>query len=209
MRHLLIVTIFVCSYVAAFAQTTSTVHQGQYAVKMTNTDSWVSGADVGFQATSHIPVTAGNVLSVSFWMRDISNGRMIVFRAGEFAGGTFLQDHDLFGWPGVAAQTVWTKYEYSYTIPAGVDSITLALRPEWSGSSMALDDVSVIDQTAGNTELAPNPGFEVWSGDPLMPDGWFVFASPGKAAPTIEQLVAPPPPTPVPPTAARGWQLFQ
>lgn len=209
MKRIVTVTVFIFLWATASAQTTSTVHSGQYALQMTNNNVWVSGADVGLQTSARIPVTAGHVLDVSFWMKDVSNGRINVFRSAEYSGASWLQDHDFFGWPGYAAQPVWTKYEYSYTIPSGVDGILIAFRPEWSGSAMALDDVSVIDTSAGNAELAPNPGFETWSGDPLMADGWVTFATTGDTDPDIVQLTAPPPPTPLPPAAAHSWEMFQ
>lgn len=178
----------------------SLIHSGVNAAKVNFN---VPGGDIGFdRGDATVPVVPNSTVRISFWMR---NGAEIESQINRVSVAAFRQDGSFVGdtnyLSGLVVPDVWTKYSVDYLVPAEVTNVSLGFRAVANGSSIVLDDVSVIN-LATNTELVTNGGFEDWPGDiNSNPPDWRFFAVGGAAGELMRLSTAT--------TTVENWMLFE
>lgn len=159
-------------------------HGGNHAVKITNNNEVWTG-DVGFDIDSHrIAVTPEHQVQLVFWARngqpdpDVASFYNRVAYA-RFEGTVFRGDVNYFANQSIPSFWVQKKSAL-YTVPANTNFLNVAFRPS-AGSSIVIDDVQLIDITAGDVDLMHNGGMESWTtqGSDLVPSSWRFFAVSG------------------------------
>jgi len=157
------------------------VKSGLYAAKVVNSGSWVSGADVGLDIDDNfVAVTPGNQMTLSFYIRDGRTEpsqlvRVTIAGFGDTTGGSFVGDTNYLSGTIISSQG-FQFYSLDYTVPSGVNYVNVGFRPEYGGHAIVIDDLSLVDVTAGSGELMPNGGFEDWPGGVNdSPTGWRFF----------------------------------
>ena len=188
----------------------STVHGGVYAARIDRREEVKTG-DSGLDregAGLRIPVTGGNTLQFSAWVRTASPGlnHKFTFSAALFQGSTVLENVAIGN---ARATDEWQEHTFTHALHADATELVVAFRLSRSkGAAIVVDDVSVVDLTAGGGNLLSNPGFENWPGDgDSAPTSWRFFSVTG-ADGTIERLYEAPP-TPTPASHADGWEEYR
>jgi len=157
------------------------VHSGNNAAKIEYVTIGTPGADYGFdRVDTKIAVTGSHQLQVKAWVKA---GRPSIndewwIRAAAYQDTTWLGDTELGQY--TQATETWTEYSFNYTLPASANFININVKVRLpDGAMIVVDDVSIIDVTAGNTPLTlSNAGFEDWPGNRTdVPTDWRPFAT--------------------------------
>ncbi|MGI8908157.1 MAG: hypothetical protein ACR2IE_16920 [Candidatus Sumerlaeaceae bacterium] len=184
------------------SQTTSTVHNGQYALRLNRTTFSVDSVLDREAPGTRVPVAAGDGLILSFWARNGQVSTSFINRVAVAfftSGGTYIPPDINFN-VSASVPTVWTQFtEPVTTAPATAATMNVAFRLD-GNSSIVLDDISVINTSTSNTQILTNPGFETWPDPAVIPTGWRFF---GSADGNFERLVAPAQ------TAARDSMMYE
>jgi hypothetical protein len=166
-------------------------HGGACAVRIENrTAQWKPNMDMGFDRhSSMLPVAGGDRLKIGFWMRSDKPTSAGIARVTVAASGSkWINDTDYLR--DAVVPPVWTYYSADYQAPPGATRINLGFRPAFGGNAVLIDDVSVVNVTAGNKELVADGGFENWLVDKKEPVGWRFFLSSGTSG-SIDRATAP------------------
>ncbi|MGI8905639.1 MAG: hypothetical protein ACR2IE_04010 [Candidatus Sumerlaeaceae bacterium] len=197
------ISFLVSFFVIAAAVSNAVPRTGQFAAKVTNnTPAGGFQPDTGFdRETSRIVVLDGNSLTFTAYLK---NGRtdpsnLFAIRFAQFSStNTFLGDVEIHA--GAAIPATYTAFTHTFTPAAGTARLNLSFRLGTGGSSAIIDDISVLDTTAGNVERLSNGGLETWPDPaPAAPTDWRFF-SVGSASGTLEKVVAT--------ASAQDWALY-
>ena len=176
----------------AFAQReVPRTHGGVSAVRIENrTAQWKPNMDMGLDRHSaRLPVAPGDRLKISFWIRSDKPTSAGIARVTVAASGkSWINDTDFL--KGGSVPPVWTRFSFEYEAPPEATSINLGFRPAYGGNAVLIDDVSVVNVTAGNRELVEDGGFERWPEGRKEPAGWRFFLSSGTSG-SIDRATAP------------------
>ena len=189
----------------------STVHGGMYAARLDRREE-VKAGDSALDRDStglRIPVTGGNTLKFSAWVRTASPGlnHKFTFSAALFQGSTVLENIAIGN---ARATDEWQEHTFTHTLHVDSNELVVAFRLSGSkGAAIVVDDVSVVDLTAGNSvNLVSNADFETWpGGGDTEPTGWRFFSVNG-AEGTITRVYDPPP-TPTPASHVDRWEEYR
>lgn len=167
-------------------------HGGLSAVRVENrTAQWKPNMDMGFDRHSApLRVAGGDKLKISFWMRSDKATSAAIARVTVAASGSkWINDTDYLR--GATVPPVWTQYSMDYQAPPDATRINLGFRPDYGGNAILIDDISIVNVTAGNKELLDDGGFEKWPSDKKDPPGWRFFLSSGTSG-SLERATAAP-----------------
>ncbi len=166
------------------------VRTGNHAVKINNNNLVWTG-DMGLDIDSNrIPVVAGHQVQLVFWARNGHPETSSTYSRvsyGRFSSTGFMGDTNYFANQHVPSFWVQKKSTV-LTLAANTAFLNVAFRPG-ADSSIVIDDVQLIDITAGNVDLMQNGGMESWTsqGGTLVPYLWRFFAVSG-AVGTVEMV---------------------
>ena len=182
---------------AATPVSVTEVYEGFYAAKMTFTESWSPGMDVGLDREddpprlpedSYLPVVGGNTISFSIYARNGRTGTNDSFlvRAAYYDSGGWIGDSTDYIF---TAQDIWKEFGGVYNVPSGATAANFAIRMYTSGGgSVVFDDISMTDVTASSPLPLTNGGFEYWPGSAsIAPSDWRFFNANAPNS-TIERL---------------------
>ena len=190
-------------------------HGGQYAARMEYSNIFVSGHDSGLDREDDPPakpdksllsVTGGNEIQFSTWAKAGRAGSSDVFRVRMAAFDSslnFIADSPDFNFP---TQQDWQEFTGSWTLPANTSFLNFSFRMvTTNGGAVIVDDVSMVDLTAGNAPIpVSNGGFEDWPGSPTAdPTDWRFFVA-GGAVGKVQRVS-------LPDTASTGdcWMYYR